>query len=994
MNTDRFFHKFEQFLQTASEFALGHSAGHYTRLETSDDEYTIAANDGSLVSMFELQGALNLVGQEEHERIVGFEAEALKNRFAGSGHALQVVFHYDPDSIWDEVEAQLNPTRVTASNLGLDMDNVLVNWGENVAKWCATEKIWVILWTRPEVLTSADRRKAKREMEKSMRKAPHGPDCQNVDQIMERLRNEHWNAVESVSQAYTRSGIQTRSVPRHEMLWHVRRCIDPEFTSRDWSPLLPGDPLPKKFPDPGREKDVADIVYPTLKSQLWPRDCHVLNGSDVQIGDRIHSPVVMSLPPQNPRPFNGLFNALLTKRIPWRVSFLLSGEGLSVTHWKRIFTSLLHFGANNKMFNKAVKELQAYELDGGCPVGLRVAADTWINAYADRAQEKLANRRSELASAIQSWGTSDTRQVTGDPLLGVSATVPGVTPSSPGTVAAAPIGDALHMLPQARPTLPWRNGSILLRSPDGKPLPFHPMSSDQQAWVDLGVAPMGGGKSVWLNTLNLGFVLQPGLSRLPWLSIIDVGLSSQGLITLLKAALPKDQQHLAEFYRLRMDSDHAINPFDLALGFQSPTQQHLQFLINFICLLCTPLDASQPPEGIAGIARQTIQMTYEQMGKDKKPRRYNSMQDPEIHEAIQNLGVHLDKATSWYEIRDELFQHGYTYLAERAQRYAVPLLTDVATQARDETVKRMYTSYVSGEPITDYFWRCCTEAIDAYPILKSPTKFNVGSAKVVSLDLDEVAPRGGPQADRQSGVMYMLARHAVGGHMFLMPEDVPQADKAYRSYLQEKAEQIQQDPKRICYDEVHRVMNNQSVADQLTKDLEVSIRESRKWSLSIGLYTQSLGDIPDVITDELAQSIFILGGGSPKAVDEMSERLGLNKSARNAILNITKPDKRGANMLAVFRTGKGSCTQLVTNSVGLQALWAFSTTTEDRAVRDSLFKRFDVQTVLATLANQFPGGVKEEVERRRVEAEKKGLEDESQDVLDQIIEETADKLKA
>ena len=994
MNTDRFFSKLEEFLQMASEFALGHAAAHYLHLETSDDEYSITANDGSLVSMFELQGSLHLVGQEEHSRIVDSEAEALKSRFSGAGHALQVVFHYDPDSIWSEVEAKLNTTRVTASNLGLDMDGVLVNWGENVARWCASEKIWVILWTKPDVLSPADRRRAKREMEKSMRKGPHGPDCQNVDQNMERLRNEHWNAVETVVQGYTRTGIQLRRVPRHEMLWHIRRCIDPEWTSREWSPLLPGDPLPQKLPDPGREKDVADIIYPTLKSQLWPRDAHVLSGSDVQIGDRIHSPVVMSLPPQNPRPFNGLFLALLNKRIPWRISFLITGEGLSITNWKRMFTSLLNFGTNNKMFNKAVKELEAYQLDGGCPVGLRVAADTWISAYDDRARERLANRRSELASAIQSWGTADTREVVGDPLLGVSATVPGAMPSSPGTVSAAPIGDALHMLPQARPTLPWRSGSILLRSPDGKPLPFHPMSSEQQAWVDLGVAPMGGGKSVFLNTLNLGFVLQPGLSRLPWLSIIDVGLSSQGLITLLKASLPKDQQHLAEFYRLRMNTDNAINPFDLPLGFQAPIQQHLQFLINFVCLLCTPLDSSQPPEGIAGIARQTIQIAYEQMSKQKKPRRYNSMQDPEVHEAVQNIGMHLDKATSWYEVRDELFENGYIYLAEKAQRYAVPLLADIAAQARDETVKRMYTSYVSGEPITDYFWRCCTEAIDAYPILKSPTQFNVGSAKVVSLDLDEVAPRGGPQADRQSGVMYMLARHAVGGHMFLMPDDVSQADKMYRSYLTERADQIQQDPKRICYDEVHRVMNNQSVADQLTKDLEVSIRESRKWSLSIGLYTQSLGDIPNVITYELAQSIFILGGGSPKAVDAMAERLGLNRSARNAILNITKPDKRGANMLALFRTGKGSCTQLVTNTLGLQALWAFSTTTEDRAVRDALFERFNVQSVLATLAEQFPGGVKEEVERRRFEAEKKGLEDESGDVLDRIIEETAERLKA
>ncbi len=987
---DAFFNKLELFLQNAEDFLFAKSASHYTRLETSDDEYTVSADDGSLVSMFELRGSLKLIGSQEHDWIVESEAEALKNRFAGKGHALQVVFSYDPEFIHEEIEAHLKAPRISATNLGLEMDGILLDWGENISRWTAAEKIFIVLWTRPQVLPPSEKRRAGRRMEKAARTAPHGRDCQDVDRIMGQLRNEHWNFVENISQAYARANIQIRRIARHEMLWHIRRSIDPEFTGRDWRPLLPGDPLPHRLPDAGRENDVSCIVYPSLKDQLWPRDVEVTDGRSVRIGDRLHSPVIVTLPPQTPRPFNGLFKTLLGKRMPWRISFLLTGEGMSITHWKRVFTSILNFGANNKMFNNAVNELEDYRLNGGCPVGLRITAETWVGEYEENARAKLSSRRSELASAIQSWGTTDTREVTGDPLLGVSAAVLALMPSSPAPAAAAPIEDALYMLPQARPALPWTEGSLLLRSPDGKVLPFHPMSSEQQAWVDLGVAPMGGGKSVWLSTFNLGFILQPGLSRLPWQSIIDVGLSSQGLITLLKAALPRDQQYLAEFYRLRMDEQHSINPFDLPLGFQYPVQHHFQFLVNFVSLLCTPLDQVSPPEGIAGIARQAVHLAYDELSRKKRPRRYNSLQEPEVQKAVEATGMHIDRATSWYEVRDYLFERGYVYEADRAQKHAVPLLADVAAKARDDSVRRMYTAQLAGEAITDYFWRCCSEAIDAYPVLKSPTRFNIGSAKVVSIDLDEVAPRGGPQADRQSGIMYMLARHAVGSHMFLMPEDAAYADPGFREYQAERIEQVRQDPKRICYDEVHRVMNNQSVSDQLVRDLEVSIRESRKWSLSIGLYTQSLADIPNVITDELATGIFVLGGGFPKAVDEMVERLGLNTAARNAILNISKPDKRGANMLAVFRTAKGTVMQLLTNSLGLQALWAFSTTTEDRAVRDGLFKRFrNVKKVLARLAELYPGGVKPEVEKRRQEAEARGLEEDNQDIVDKLIEEIA-----
>ena len=81
---------------------------------------------------------------------------------------------------------------------------------------------------------------------------------------------------------------------------------------------------------------------------------------------------------------------------------------------------------------------------------------------------------------------------------------------------------------------------------------------------------MGGGKSVFLNALNFAFVTQAGLSRLPWVSIIDVGPSSSGLITLLQENLPENKKHLAAYHRLRMTEDFAINPFDTPLGCRYP----------------------------------------------------------------------------------------------------------------------------------------------------------------------------------------------------------------------------------------------------------------------------------------------------------------------------------------------------------------------------------------------------------------------------------------
>ena len=88
-------------------------------------------------------------------------------------------------------------------------------------------------------------------------------------------------------------------------------------------------------------------------------------------------------------------------------------------------------------------------------------------------------------------------------------------------------------------------------------------------------------------------------------------------------------------------------------------------------------------------------------------------------------------------------------------------------------------------------------------MLKEPTRFDLGDAQIVSLDLDEVATRGGPAAERQSAVMYMLARHVLGARFFLMPDDVKLMPERYQPYHAERIEAIREDPKRLCYEKAH-----------------------------------------------------------------------------------------------------------------------------------------------------------------------------------------------
>jgi intracellular multiplication protein IcmB len=275
-----------------------------------------------------------------------------------------------------------------------------------------------------------------------------------------------------------------------------------------------------------------------------------------------------------------------------------------------------------------------------------------------------------------------------------------------------------------------------------------------------------------------------------------------------------------------------------------------------------------------------------------------------------------------------------------------------------------------------------------YVILKGPTRFDLGDAQIVSLDLDEVATRGGPTADRQSAVMYMLARHVLGSRFFLMPADVALMPEKYQAYHAERIEAIREDPKRLCYDEAHRVTQNLSVADQLQADMTTMARESRKWNLSIGLYTQSIDDIPKIII-ELSTMIVILGAGTDASIADMAERFGLNGACKYALGHLGKPGPAGSNLVALFRTGAGLSQLVLSMTIGGQPLWAFSTTTEDVAIRNNLYKRMEPSEALRRLAAHFPGGsAKAEVERRRrLVKDESAADDEVSNVIQEIVQE-------
>jgi len=969
---------------------LGQTTESWCDLETACDTNTLVARDGSLVSVIQVHGVTRLVGTEEFASIHTGLTESLRATLKRRGHVLQVCFSYDRAAVRAQIEDILAPAVATAQRLRLSLDDLFQERVDYLSQYCGHETLYFVLWTRPYSLTNEQLKRASADKTKQIRdnKIPPFINGQNIIAAIPDLRESHGSFVRSLVTDMTALNIHCTLMEVHAALAAVRREIDPEFTDREWRPILPGDKIPvREITTAARE--ISGVMWPPVARQIFPRDAEVMDLRTVRVGDRIYTPLFIDLFPQDVRPFMTLFSRTLPTHVPWRISYLIESGGLGALKFKSMMAAILSWtSAQNALVHDAVKMLGTIDTQADdAIVRLQVSLATWAPEGNIRL---LRTRAAELAKAVEGWGSCEVSEVAGDTFAGYVSSLPAYSATSVATPSVAPLSDAVYMLPFARPASAWQAGAVLLRSPDGKPWPYQPGSAAQTTWIDLLYARPGSGKSVLSNSINLALCLSGGIQRLPRIAIIDIGPSSSGLISLVKDALPPEESHLAAYHRLRMTPDYAINPFDTQLGCRYPTAQERGFLVNFITLLATPIGAERPYDGVSDMAGLIVDELYKYLADDGKPHLYTNGIESLLDDILAEIGYVFDDKTTWWEVTDALFLAGFRHEAMLAQRYAMPLLPDAAAICRTQVVEDLYgqVKAPTGEPLIQAFGRMISGAVREYPVLSGVTKFDIGDARVVSLDLDEVAKSGGDAAERQTAVMYMLARYVLARHYYLTEDVLDDVPEAYREYHRKRITEIREDPKRIVYDEFHRTSRARAVREQVILDM----REGRKWNVQIALISQSLEDFDSVMV-EFGTSIFILDAGPEQAIRRSVEIFGLSDTARNALkTRVHGPREGGATFLAQFSTKSGINTQLLTSTLGPVELWAFSTTAEDARIRNQLYQTMGPAEARRVLARLFPNGsVKALIESRLANLRDQGTGDAKEaGVVDQLVAQVLD----
>ncbi|MHB8354774.1 MAG: hypothetical protein ACYDCF_10135, partial [Burkholderiales bacterium] len=934
-----------------------------TDLETVDDDRTFVLGDGSLMSLVRVKGSMSLVGVEEYDSINSGVHSVMANAMSVAGHSVILYFHRDPNDTSDVTQV-FDGMRGTLRAFGMESANdVLDDWQGAVANFVSKESIYAALITRLSSLPPSMRRSQKSRLKKQALGAlpllHH--DGQRFSRVATDLRDSHRAFVDTFVSALKGPQVKVLAevVSVQDGIRQMRGALSP--TGSWYKPILPGDRIPLRVKDDLRNRygapDQADLYYPALSRQIFKDNAQFVEDTILKWGDRYWRGLVMDVPPEDPANFNVLFGKI-PQTIEWRMAFHIEADGMGPLWWKSTLTALFAKTSTvNARYNLAIEELKAQQLSGEAIVRFRCTASVCAKDI-----ETLKKDSAEVISDINLWGhaTVVAPMGMGQPLAVVS-TIPGLRSGNPAPAAAAPLMEVVSMLPFLRPATIWESGTPY-RTNDGRLLPFREGSSRQASFIEVGSGGLGSGKSNNANVANYTFFVAPGQPRMPFLSIIDVGPSSSGVISLIQESLPPEQKHLAIYVRMRNDKAFAINPFDTALGCRAPLPLHKGFLTNLLSLVGTPYVDRHPPDKVPGMASMIIEKAYSTLSDHESPRIYRPRYDSEnldciridrmIQEEVTAGRLRLDERSSWWEIVDHFFRMGRFGDASVAQRFAVPTLGEVAAYLQDESVVRMY-----GEPATHDFWLKCSEALQHYQIFALPTRFTLGEARAVSLDLDEVATKGSSLNDRQTAVMYMMARHLTLSRFFIQEADTRLVSELYQSYYERFVAGLKQDHKRIFFDEFHRVSQNSSVSDQIVSDIQTVIRESRKWNIHIAVYSQEPDDIPLTIAN-LSTTAFVFGVNGKRSIAETAaERFGMGASAVEAMMqDFKKPDSKGSTIMARYVINEGTVVQSLRNTVGPVALWAFSSTREDTILRDRLYREFGPVTTRRVLARMYPGG--------------------------------------
>ncbi|MFB6350023.1 hypothetical protein ACFBZI_11380 [Moraxella sp. ZJ142] len=1010
----------------------------YCSIETIDSSTNIVFENGSLMSLIRYDGLMSIITVDEFYDMIQYMARDLNNFMAKPGYKIACVFRKDLNS-YSLLERSKEIQKKTASVLLLDVDDLIEEESEEYQKRVYNEEVWFAVITQPVVLDKVERQTVAEEHMAYVR--PPIRNAQNVLQPLDVIRSKHQTFVGAVSSALSNRRFYCKAevVNVLDALNFVKRQVVPDLTSKKWMPATvlgsrvaeylgyPNYQTPITWPITHDKNDMSHLFPPKLSRQIMASTTMRVMGAKeglpnntVSMGGRLFAGCMMDIAPSQPNLFNALFSAFNQKTnrdlsgktvtMPYSISFMLTSDCLASMAIKRAMAGFLAKvpPITNQNLRYSLDQLKVSKNEGLAVVGLQISAMTWVDDTPE-CYKLLRDRKQQLQATMEAWGGMTTKDNVGDPLMLWQSNVLGLNQQHVGTKAAVELPKALAMLPLTRPATPFPKGTIPHSTLDGKLMMLEKFSPLQTTWITIITGIPGSGKSVLLNNTLVNSCLMAGISKLPWISVIDKGFSSTGFIQLLQDRLPPERKHLVVAKKLRKDKKHAINPLTTLKGLPFPLEWELQQMVSFMTTITTPAELEKPYEGTTSFWTEVIRLTFDSIqdtGANSTPKMYRPHDNEELDSLLQEYKV-LNYRT--YQVKDkfgriideydyEVFDEISNFSLERklhvmseqannkrdserlaraadlAHRYAMPVLADMISIIKSAAITDIYTNKVaSTESMPDFALRALSNVIAEYECFSYHTEFDVDTARVMALDLNDVVDRRNRQ---QTALFFQIAR-MVSVKNFALSEDDLRSGKIpalFMPYYERRLKDLRSERKILAFDELHNAKGDMATM----KQLETDAREGRKWGLELILSSHKLGDFryegpTEAETVDLlsfSTTVCVCSEPTEKDLDIFKKSLSSNPGVINGFDNIGL-SAHGLTYFVWFKTKAGKFSQYLTSSVGPKRLWSLTTDQTDRAMLQAVSAKVpSLKRAIEVLAWFFGPGASSKV-KERLELEKR-----------------------
>jgi len=976
----------EGFLHYVAGYFLGGDIQSRIALSAPVDADTMMTTDGDLVTYFKIRGARRLIGPEDFDNMSEKLSDHMRTILSdgtGRQHAITMGYLSDPEGTHTLIADLFKGALATAQRMGsLNSAKIWFSQKERfLTDLCNDEVVILAIYTLRSGLSPKDLERYTEWIRSEYKQAAKdtAPDIKGINVsnhtfnqplsraypvLISRHQASVTNFIASIENAAGGIGVIVNRMTCAESIYYLRRFVDGTGVPRNWRPQLIGDAAPQAS-QLVREGDAAHALPWALGRQIFSEPMQeIFSGLEMVKREGLYyASIKLDICPQeDPVPGFSTLVDKLGKRFPIVVNIEISPNGLEQKKMDQLFVNFFGgFGSHNKAVKRAWDELKRHNEQGGYTATIRLVCTTWAASEA-----KISDQIALLKMTVQSWGGSTASNESGAPANLLIASAPTLSRYNPAPFLPGPLETFSRMMPVYRAASPWDQGQLVLRTEQGKPYPIAFGSTIQAFWGTLVFAPPGRGKSFLMNCLNAGLLFSPGQADLPYLTIIDKGMSSANVIEMARGILPAERRHQAISIRLRNTEEYAINVFDTQLGLDYPTERERDFQVNMISALCPNLGT----EGTRYIG-QVIDAAYRLLSRESLDAlRWQKALDPHITELLLAHGkIKDDRAQPRiWDVVDHLFDMNQAHLATLAQRFAVPRMEHLIVAANLSDVQDLYknTPTPSNESITAVFIRSITTAQREYALLSTYTRFDVGDARVISVDLEEVlASASSEESRRRAAVMILFARQLGAKNYFLKWEEIERlVPERYKKFQSNRIKILFETLKFLEYDEFH---NAQGMVDVL-RMVKQDFREGRKYNV-VPLLSSQLFDDFDKDLVETANNFFILGVGTADAAKRIQDTFELTNAEKLAIQNdCLGPGPKGAPLFGMFKTDRGVVSQLLYNSASTMEQWAFNSSALDVAVRKSVQEGLnqDYWAAIQGLVKVFPQGTARlEIERTR-----------------------------